>query len=44
MKFRMNDKSVRDNHGSVKVEVVSSNPKSLRQVMELWEAFKKLTP
>ena len=44
VKFRMNDKSVRDNHGSVKVEVVSSNPKSLRQVMELWEAFKKLTP
>jgi hypothetical protein len=44
VKLRMNDKSVRDNHGSVKVEVVSSNPKTLRQVMELWEAYKKLKP
>ena len=41
VKFRMNDKRVRDNHGSVKVEVFSANPKLLRQVMEIWEAFKK---
>jgi hypothetical protein len=44
VKFRMNDKGVRDNHGSVQVEVVSSNPKSLGQVLELWEAYKKLEP
>ena len=42
VKLRINDKDVRDNGGSVKVRVVSSNPKVLDQVVRLWEAFKKL--
>ncbi len=42
VKLRMNDKDVRDNGGSIKAEVVSSDPKALRQIVKLWKAFKKL--
>lgn len=42
VKLRMNDKDVRDNGGSIKAEVVSSDPKALRQIVKLWNAFKKL--
>ncbi len=42
VKLRMNDKDVRDNGGSIKAEVVSSDPKALREIVKLWKAFKKL--
>jgi len=35
--FRMNDNAVGDNGGELKVQVVSANPKSLREVRELWD-------
>lgn len=44
VKFRMNDKSVRDNGGSIKVDVVSSSPKALEGVLKLWNEFKKQQP
>ncbi len=44
VKLRMNEapKHVDDNGGSIKAEVVSSDPKALREVVKLWKAFKKL--
>lgn len=35
--LRMNDNQMRDNAGELKVKVVSVNPKSLQEVVELWD-------